>query len=186
MQKCLRAYNNSIHSSTGIKPNAFNIINEIDYIGKMDTFNDKNTDELEPNTHVRVINDKVVMGKKRSNLSANAYLIDSKVKNKYIIKAKDNTASEYPRYRLVRDNKAKLAKTFNTERSGTKRSIIDKIKSYDAKKHKYNTKFIDGTTSNLTIHQIREGRPTKLSPEELRYWSKNKSFMPKDIAAYIL
>ena len=125
MKKCLNAYNNSIHSSTNIKPNSFSIIDERDYIEKMNKITEDKTgknNDLKPKTHVRIINDKNVIGKKRSNLSENAYIVDSKVKNKYIIKSKDNNVAEYPRYRLYPDTKAKLAKTISTK---SKRGIID-------------------------------------------------------------
>ena len=185
MNNCLHAYNNSVHSSTGIKPNQFSITDEINYINKMD----KTTDEIKgklvdikPKTHVRIINDKTIMGKKRSNLSENAYIVDSKVKNKYIIKAKDKTAAEYPRYRLYPDTKAKLASTL-----GSKRAIIDYIQNYDKRKQKYNVRLSDGTNDSLTIKRIREGHPTKLSSEERLYWSqnKNKGSMPTDFIPYM-
>jgi len=174
MKKCLHAYNNSIHSSTHMKPNQFDSSDEIEYIDKMDKVTEaKKSNELKPNTHVRIINDKVTIGKKRSNLSTNSYIVDSKLRNKYIIRAKDNTVSEYPRYRLVVDNKAKIANTFQN-----KRAIIDHIDSYS--KNHYKVKFTDGDKGTLTIKQMREGHPTKLSSHELEYWSKNKSSLPNE------
>ena len=142
-------------------------------------YEERSGNELKPNTHVRIINDKTIMGKKRSNLSANAYKVDSKVRNKYIIKANDNTVAEYPRYRLVPDTKAKLASSFPNKQ----RAIVDHIDSY--KNKHYNVTFTDGTYDSLTIKKMREGRPTKLSPQELEYWSKNKSRMPNDFKAYL-
>ena len=183
MNRCLKAYNNSIHSSTQMKPNQFDKADEIEYIRKMDELTDSiqhRAKELKPHTHVRIIQDKTLMGKKRSNLTPNAYLIDSKVKNKYIIRAKDDSVAEYPRYRLVPDKKAKLASTIESK---GKRAVIDHIESYN-KKH-YKVKYADGSSGNLTLKQMREGRPTKLSPQELEYWSKNKSRMPNDITAYL-
>ena len=129
--------------------------------------------------HVRIIQDKTLMGKKRSNLSPNAYLIDSRIKNKYIIKAKDGSVSEYPRYRLVPDTKAKLADTI----SNGKRGIVNHIESFN--RNKYKVRFNDGSTDTLTIKKMREGRPTKLSPQELEYWSKNKSFIPSSIKDFL-
>ncbi|MBR6906981.1 hypothetical protein IKN40_00265, partial [bacterium] len=185
MKKCLNAYNNSIHSSTNIKPNSFSIIDERDYIEKMNKITEDKTgknNDLKPKTHVRIINDKNVIGKKRSNLSENAYIVDSKVKNKYIIKSKDNNVAEYPRYRLYPDTKAKLAKTISTK---SKRGIIDHIISYNKRSKKYNIAYADGSRDNLTLYKMREGHPTRLSPQELEYWSKNKITMPSNIKAYL-
>ena len=182
MNNALYVYNNTVHSSTGIKPNQFSIIDEIDYVKKMDKLTDNKKskqNDLKPKTHVRIIQDKTLMGKKRSNLSDKAYVIDSKVKNKYIIRAKDYTTAEYPRYRLYPDTKAKLANSLG------KRSIIDRVDSFNKRSQKYDVKLLDGTYDSITINRMREGHPTRLSPQELEYWSKNKAKMPKEFTAYL-
>ena len=87
--------------------------------------------------------------------------------------------SEYPRYRLVQDIKAKLAKTL-----GTNRGIITDIISHD--KNKYKVKYDDGTTDKIPMRNLREGRPTRLSPLELQYWRRHKNNLPKSIKAYLV
>ena len=173
MKKFINAYNNSVHSSIGIEPINFTINDEINYIDRM-SHKDLQQD-LKPNSHVRVINESKVIGKKRSNLSDGSYVVDSKIGNKYIIRAKDKSVAEYPRYRLVPDTKAKLAKSLG------KRAIIDHIISY--KNKHYRVKFTDGTIDTLTIGNLREGHPTKLSIEETKFWNKNK--LPEEFKAYL-
>ena len=131
------------------------------------------------------------MKKKRLNLTNEAYKVAYKMGNKYVVKALDNTASEIPRYRLVQDNKAKLAQTL-----GTNRAIINEILSFV--KGKYRVRYDNNAIDTLPIRNLREGRPTRLSPLELQYWrrhaakgrnqsktGKNKA-IPKEIQAMFL
>ena len=181
MKRALNAYNNSIHSSTGKEPNDFTTEDENHYISKKTNETDEraNRYNLKENSHVRVMNPPQLMKKKRMNLTDKAYKVAYKTGNKYVIKALDNTVSELPRYRLVQDNKAKLAKTL-----GTNRAIIDRIISYD--KNKYEVKYDDGTTDKIPIRNLREGRPARLSPLELQYWRRHKNKIPKEIKALLV
>ena len=178
MNKALKAYNNSIHSSTGIEPNDMTSSNEDHYIqAKIHETDEKaNKYTLPVNAHVRIMNPPELMKKKRSNLTNEAYKVAYKTGNKYVIKALDNTASEYPRYRLVQDNKVKLAQTL-----GTNRAIINEILEY--KDSKYRVRYDNNSIDTLPIRNLREGRPTRLSPLELQYWRRHKNNIPKEIRA---
>ena len=170
MKKALDAYNNSIHSSTDKEPNEFSSTDEEHYIQSMihETDEKANKFNLQNNTHVRIMNPPELMKKKRMNLTNEAYKVAYKTGNKYVIKALDNTVSEYPRYRLVEDNKASLAKTL-----GTNRAIINEIIGYN--KNKYKVRYDNNSIDTLPVANLREGRPTRLSPLELNYWKKNKN-----------
>ena len=179
MKKALNAYNNSIHSSTGKEPNDFTPTDEEHYIqSKIHETDEKaNKYNLSKGSHVRIMNPPTPMKKKRLNLTNEAYKVAYKMGNKYVIKALDNTASEIPRYRLIEDNKAKLAKTL-----GTNRGIINEIINYT--KNKYKVRYDDRTTDTIPMKNLREGRPSKLSPLELEYWRKHKNKqLPKEIRA---
>ena len=192
MKKALNAYNNSIHSSTGKEPNEMSSTDEDHYIQtKIHETDDKaNKYNLSKGSHVRIMNPPEPMKKKRLNLTNEAYKVAYKMGNKYVVKALDNTASEIPRYRLIEDNKAKLAQTL-----GTNRAIINEILSFV--KGKYRVRYDNNAIDTLPIRNLREGRPTRLSPLELQYWrrhaakgrnqsktGKNKA-IPKEIQALI-
>ena len=176
MKRALNAYNNSIHSSTGKEPNDFTSTDEEHYIQVKTHETDEKANKfvLPKDTHVRVMNPPTPLKKKRLNLTNEAYKVAYKSGNKYVVKALDNTASEYPRYRLVEDNKAKLAKTL-----GTNRGIINEIIGH--KNNKYKVRYDDRTVDTLPIANLREGRPTRLSRLELEYWRRHKNNIPKEI-----
>ena len=178
MKKAINAYNNSIHSSTGKEPNEVSSTDEEHYIQRKinETDEKANKFNLLKNTHVRIMNPPEPMKKKRMNLTNEAYKVEYKMGNKYVIKALDNTASEYPRYRLVEDNKTPLAKTL-----GTNRAIINEIIGYN--KNKYKVRYDNNSIDTLPIANLREGRPTRLSPLELNYWRRNKNKIPVEIRA---
>ena len=182
MKKALNAYNNSIHSSTGKEPNDFTKQDEEHYIqSKIHETDEKaNQYQLTKGAHVRIMNPPELMKKKRLNLTNEAYKVEYKMGNKYVIKALDNTASEYPRYRLVEDNKAKLGKSL-----GTNRAIINEIIGYS--KNKYKVRYDNNAIDTLPIRNLREGRPTRLSRLELEYWRRHKNkVVPKEILALMI
>ena len=179
MKRALNAYNNTIHSSTGKEPNDFTQDDEDHYIQAKTYETDEkgNQFNLPKNAHVRIMNPPTPMKKKRLNLTREAYKVAYKTGNKYVVKALDNTASEYPRYRLVQDNKAKLASTL-----GTNRAIINNIISYS--KGKYRVRYDNNELDTLPVRNLREGRPTRLSKLELAFWKKQKQ-MPNEIKAFL-
>ena len=97
MKRCLNAYNNSIHSSTNKKPNEMNDKDENNYIYKMRTITDYKRSSLPIGSHVRTVIPKT-FSKRRNQLSENAYVVDSLVGNKYLIRAKDDSVAIYPRH----------------------------------------------------------------------------------------
>ena len=181
MKRALNAYNNSIHSSTNKEPNEFTKEDENHYIQRKihETDEKGNKYNLSKGSHVRVMNPPELMKKKRMNLTNEAYKVEYKMGNKYVIKALDNTASEYPRYRLVEDNKAKLGKTL-----GTNRAIINEIIGYN--KNKYKVRYDNNAIDTLPIRNLREGKPTRLSKLELEYWRRYKNKIPDSIKALMI
>jgi len=181
MKRALNAYNNSIHSSTGKEPNEFTAKDEAHYIqAKIHETDEKASKfQLKDGTHVRVMNPPELLKKKRGNLTNEAYKVAYKSGNKYVIKALDNTASEYPRYRLIEDNKAKLAKTL-----GTNRAIINEIIGFQ--NNRYRVRYDNNAIDTLPIRNLREGRPTRLSPLELQYWRRHKNNIPDSIKALMV
>ena len=63
----------------------------------------------------------------------------------------------------------------------TNRGIINEITDYKDKHYKvrYDNNEIDW----LPIRNLREGRPTRLSKLELKYWNKHKNNIPQEIKA---
>ena len=180
MKRALYAYNNSLHSSTGKEPNEFTAEDEEHYIQKKthETDEKANKFSLDKGAHVRVMTPPDHMTKKRSNLSMKAFKVAYKMGNKYVIRANDGTASEFPRYQLIQDDNAKLAKSMRT-----KRAIINDILSFS--RNKYKVRYDTGKVDTLPVRSLREGRPTRLSPLELSYWRGNKKHLPQAFKAFL-
>ena len=180
MNKALIAYNNTIHSSTNKEPNEFTNEDEERYIEnkELETNMKTNLFNLPNNSYVRIMSASQPMKKKRLNLLDGSYKVAYKSGNKYVIKALDNTVAEFPRYRLVPDTKAKHAQSL-----GTNRAIINEILDY--KNNKYKVRYDNNSIDTLPVRNLREGRPTRLSPLELEYWRKHKN-IPKEIKTLML
>lgn len=177
----LKVYNNTEHSAHGKKPNRFTKRDEYAYVEKMENIESSIREQegfkLAPGTKVRIVLDKPVIGKKRSNLSKDYYLIDSIEGNGYNIKSADESVAYMPRHKLVLATGAgKLAETLDEG----KRGIVDKILSYDPRKDKYKIVYTDGTVDEIKSKNMRETNPTRASAMEKEYWSKNKN-VPENI-----
>lgn len=183
MKRILKLYNSSEHSKTGIAPNYFSEDDENKYICKMRLLSDKVKEQegfnLKPNEKVRVILDKEAIGKKRSNLSKDYYIVDSKEGNGYLIKSLDESVGYYPRHKLVISGTGKQAKTLDDG----KRGIVSEINGYDEKKDKYSIIYTDGTKDTIKAKHMRETRPTHLGPLEVKYWRRQK-YIPANIKSF--
>ena len=180
MTRALNAYNNTIHSATNKEPNEFSKEDEEEYIENktIETNLKSNMFNIPNNMYVRVMNPPNQMKKKRLNLSDGSYKVAYKSGNKYVIKALDNTAAEFPRYRLVVDSKAKHSQSFDNNRA-----IINEILEY--KNNKYKVRYDNNSIDTIPIRNLREGRPTRLSPLELEFWKKHKNNIPNEIRKLI-
>ncbi len=183
MKSVINAYNNSKHSSTGKTPNEFTDADETKYIDSMEerTVSVKCTKgfELKSGDKVKIIIDKPTIGKKRTNLSDDYYLVESLEGNGYYIKGEDQSVAYYPRHKLVPATGGKLAKTVNND----KRGIIIKIQSYNTKTDKYKVVYANGDTDAIKSKYMRETRPTHLGPLERKYW-KGKNKVPPAIMGF--
>ena len=166
MSRAVTAYNNSIHSSIAKKPNSFNQEDERKYIYKQRTLTDSIRSTLPIGSVVRVVNERG-FGKRRSNLSERAYLVDSLQGNQYLIKARDDSIAFYPRHKLYLSPGAKLADTIDDAKKG----IVDKILDYNPKNKKYKIEYVGGVKDWVPVKSMREGRPAEMSPMEKEYWS---------------
>ena len=184
MSEVIELYNNTTHSSTGKPPNSFTDNDEEEYISKMRTLTESITSQdsftLKKGDKVRIVLDKPVIGKKRSNLSPECYVVDSVNGYGYNIIAKDNSVATYPRHKLVvvEGSKGKIADTLDNE----KRGIISEILSYNPKTDKYKVIYEGGVKDEIKAKNLRETNPTRLSPLEIDFW-KNKT-LPASISKY--
>ena len=179
MNELIYAYNNSPHSSLNYKaPNDITKQYEKEYIKKKSQNNPYN---FQPEDRVRIVQAKEPLAKNRNRVSRNAYIVDSKAGNQFIVKSKDESIDKIPGYRLVVANpNVPIAKTLK----GGKRGIVEKITSYDSKKNKYHIEYSEGTKDFIPAKNMREGAPTHLSRMELQYWSKKKN-IPTSIKRWI-
>ena len=169
MSRLIDAYNNSPHRSLNYKvPNEMTEKDEEQYIK---TKSNNNPYDFQPNDKVRIIQAKEPFSKRRNKVSKEAYIVDSKVGNQFIVKSKDESIDKLPGYRLVKTTNNNIANTLK----GGKRGIVERIISYDTKKNKYNIEYSEGTKDTIPARNLREGAPTKLSNMELEYWSKKKN-----------
>ena len=174
MNNLIDAYNNSPHRSLDNKaPNDITDQDEQNYI---QTKSINNPYDFKHGDKVRVVLEPNPLSKKRNRVSKEAYLIDSKSGNQFLIKAKDDSVDKYPGYRLIKTSNNNLA---NTIKNG-KRGAVDKIISYDEKKNKYKVQYEGGVQDSIPAKNLREGNPARLSTLELEYWSKQKS-LPDNI-----
>ena len=174
MNKFMKTYNDTIHSSTGKPPNKFTSADEQKYIQKM---NDKTDDimsdkefKLNPGDKVRVVIESDPLKKKRSKLSQNYYIVDSEQGNGFLIKAADESIAYYPRHKLIRSNKGKYADSIDNNSFG----IIDKIIDYDVKTDKYKVVYEGGVKDKIPSRNLRGNKPTHLGIMEVKFW-KNKT-----------
>ena len=181
IQELIKEYNNSPHRGIGdLSPNEVDTENETKYI-KEKLKDSSNTNNFIEGDRVRIIQDKSPLTKHRTNLSKEAYIVDGRDRNQIIIRSKDGSIDTYPAYRLIKsDNRYKLADTIRNQQRG----IVDKILNYNEKKDKYNILYDEGTKDTIPSKNMRESEPTKLSPMELSYWSKQPS-LPNSIKKWL-
>ena len=100
MQQIIDIYNNSPHKSLNNKtPNEITKEDEQEYINKQ---HNNNPYDFKPDDKVRIVKAKEPLAKKRTNLTKDVYVVDSKSENQFVVKAKDNSVDKYPGYRLVK------------------------------------------------------------------------------------
>ena len=170
MEKLIKEYNNSPHRGlAGKTPNQFTEEDEKEYIKNKNIKTDqiKENIDLKVGDRVRIVLEKKAIGKNRTNLSNEAYIIDSKDGNSYIIKSEDGSIDKYSAYRLVKcDDRYKLAKTIKEG----KRGIVEEILAYDSKNDRYKVRYDEGTEEYIPSKNLRESNPLKLSTMEREYW----------------
>ena len=182
MKEFLNMYNTSIHTSTNAAPNRMTKIQEKEYILKkrIETQNKTRAYDFKPGDRVRIVVETKALSKKRSNLSSESYLVDSRSGNMFLIKAKDHSVDYYPGYKLVLCSKSiPLAETLKDE----KRGVIEKIENYDEKRNKYRVKYEGGVHDFIPAKNLREGEPLKLSSMERAFWVHKE--LPTKIKKYV-
>ena len=169
MDDIIDAYNNTPHRSLGDKtPNEITPEDEQEYIKSHE---EDNPYDFEEGEKVRVVLDKQPLVKRRSRLTKEAYIIDSRVGNQFLIKSKDSSVDKVPGYKLIKSNKN--VPIADTLKQG-KRGIIEHITGYNAKNDKYNIVYEGGVRDIIPAINLREGNPTKLSRMEREYWIKHQ------------
>lgn len=181
MDKLLKIYNGTLHSSHGHTPEEMEKDTKLEkkfIIRKLYQLNRRRkiTDfDLKPDTYIRYILPKDPKKKHRYKISPEAYKISHKEGNAYVIMAKDGTTKTIARWRMFPlgpnlPEHMKFANTF-----GNNDGTVSKINSYDKKNHRYNVEFTmpDGTTYNDTIHErnLRGTTPQIKSHMERLYFN---------------
>lgn len=180
----LDEYNNAEHSSIRMSPIDMqnNDRHESMYIlNKMHETDFKTSMlkdfELKDNMFVRVIMTRKNIEKKRYKVSPEALLISGRKGNLYILRAKDGSIIEVPRWRIILagtepnklDKRYKWRESVNNDSFG----IIEKIIDYDEKTDKYLVKY-EGVKKKewLPVRNLREGNPGKMTEREKEFFKK--------------
>ena len=182
MKELVDAYNTTVHSSTNVAPNEMTKEQEKEYITKkrIDTQNKTRAYDFKPGDRVRIIIEPKALTKKRSNLTPESFIVDSRSGNMFLIKAKDHSVDYYPGYKLVLCSKSiPLAETLKDE----KRGVIERIESYDERRDRYKVVYEGGVHDNIPAKNLREGEPLKLSPIERAFWIRKE--LPTKIHKYV-
>ena len=182
MKELVHTYNTSVHSSTNVSPSEMTKEQEKDYIARkrIETQNKTRAYSFKTGDRVRIVIEPKALSKKRSNLTPESYLVDSRSGNMFLIKAKDHSVDYYPGYKLVLCSKnIPLAETLKNE----KRGVIKRIDGYDERRDKYRVEYEGGVHDSIPAKNLREGEPLKLSPIERAYWVHKK--LPTKIKQYV-
>ena len=183
MKRCVNEYNNSYHSALSKSPNEFTSNDEKEYITKMyeltKSITANNGFMLNKGDKVRIVLDKPAIGKKRSNLSSECYIVDSLNGYGYNVKSKDDSVAFYPRHKLVLSKNGNIAQTLNNG----KRGIVAEIISYNPRSDKYKVVYEGGVKDEIKAKNFRETNPTRLSKMEIEFW-KTKDDVPSTITKY--
>ena len=169
MKELVNTYNESVHTSTNVPPNEMTKELEKEYIMKkrIETQNKTRAYDFKPGDRVRIVIEPKALTKKRSNLTSESFIVDSRSGNMFLIRAKDHSVDYYPGYKLVLCSKSiPLAETLKDE----KRGVIQTIEGYDDKRDKYKVVYEGGVHDTIPAKNLREGDPLKLSPIERSYW----------------
>ena len=171
MRRCVDAYNDSVHSSTNLKPNEFSKNDELSYIERMRSMSDSKKSTLPIGSHVRTVLPRT-MGKRRGSLSEHAYVIDSLSGNKFIVRAKDDSIALYPRSQLVKSTpNVPLADTIDQSSHGiVKRIIGHHIRGDNVR---YDVEWQGGTRGTIPMSYLRSGRPIHVTEVEKNYWGSS-------------
>ena len=176
MKSLIEAYNETPHKSLNNRaPNDITENDEMEYIKKMSK---NNPYDYKPDDRVRIVNidgPSWAKAKRRSRVSKEAYIVDSKIGNQFMIKAKDKSVDKYPGYQLVKTDNKNIAETLKDG----KRGIIDKITGYNKKSNQYQVIYEGGVKDKIAARNLREGNPAMLSRMEREYWSKQSTIPPQ-------
>ena len=172
MRRCIEVYNKRKHRSTGIAPNDFKSKDEKDYIRKKwrETMVIRSAALINPNSHVRILEDKNVFGKTRYTFRPEYVKVVGIDKNQIQVMSKNQNVEKYPRYKLMVDDNPNLPAQESINKGN--RVGIEKILDHQGKRYK--VQFEDGTIQWVTKLNLREDNPTRKTQLEKEYWSKNK------------
>ena len=118
MNKLIKLYINTYHSSIHMKPIEMTPAIEIEYITKCIKHSDYqkriNDFKLRTGSYVRCINHKGFGKKRRTQYSPEKYIIKGKSGGKYVIQAANGSTKTVSRYELVacNDDRVPFGKTF--------------------------------------------------------------------------
>ena len=169
MIKLLKAYNDTIHSSTQKVPSKMTNEDEKAYIDDKREETDivRLMSHIDTDSTVRVMNPRNSMKKRRRQLTIDTYQVASSGAN-VLLKAADDSVATIPRHRLHLAPitiATPLAKTLDD----AKRGVVNKILDIDHKAQKCRVEYEGGVKEWIPLRNLREGRPTYVTPMERQF-----------------
>ena len=174
MEKCVRAYNNSVHSSTGVAPNKWTKKDNKKWVStKIDETNaKKSVGLLDKDEKVRVYKEYIdPFQKVREHFAPELYKVIGVDGNMYQVMAGNGSISSYPRYKIVPEKHPENYPMAETTERNNKYGLLSIVK-HNPKKKSYLVLFEDNKRHWVTERDMREANPTKLTPLEILFWSK--------------
>ena len=180
-QKYIRAYNNEVHSATGMKPNdmAEDREAEIDFINnkmnESDEHRKKSLENISEGEYVRLFNDPnfVKHDKNQRTLDPFTYRIKEVEPNgtTWVVGKDDNKVKQVPRYLISTDQRL-VQPHYLAPDIEMPEYDIDSILGFN--NGKYKVKYSDGDVGDLTWRQLRNTQPLKETPLEKEYWDTHQ------------
>ena len=184
MNKILREYNDTVHSSTGVKPNDWTKeLNDAwierkhrEMIGK------QGADDIRVNDYVRIPTNHNVFAKIRAKFDKEAYPITGIDGNRFQV-LKNGEVITFSRFQLRRaESYAKRNDSDNLEHLAD--NVVTKILSYHPEGRRYWCLWERGEPGYCTVRNLRGTDPHRLTLVEREFWNeKTEDEIPPEIRA---
>ena len=176
MEKLIAKYNNTVHSTTGCKPNDWTDAKNEEWIElkHREMIAKQGAEEYQiGKTYVRVPKERSVFEKVRSRFLPDRYLVTGIDGNRYQV-LQDGKVVTYSAFQLRKAVGNEKANDANNP-AQVADNVVTQILGYDHTSKQYLCKWEDGEVRNTTIRSLRGTAPNRLNVLERDYWRDKPS-----------